>query len=225
MISRKCKNCEKEFMTYRCKKKTFCSMLCRSQIHNTRKDLTGKIFGRLSVLGISHIKKYESCSSLVYLVKCSCGAEKSVEGKNLSSGKIVSCGCKHKEESFGKACVNTLYSEYKHGAMRRDLPFNISREYFSEMALSDCYYCGESPKLRSDSRKNKMNGRVPLNGIDRVDNSLGYTEENSVPCCKNCNFMKLKMSEKDFVNHAEKIAEFQKQKGKEFPASYLTVIA
>lgn len=60
------------------------------------------------------------------------------------------------------------------------------------MINSVCSYCGIKEKL----------------GIDRVDNSVGYTKENSVPCCKLCNFMKKAMSRNDFLSRIKKIYEF-----------------
>jgi hypothetical protein len=37
---------------------------------------------------------------------------------------------------------------------------------------------------------NGSRGIYTYNGIDRVDNSKGYTPENTVPCCKICNKIK-----------------------------------
>ena len=43
------------------------------------------------------------------------------------------------------------------------------------------------------------------NGVDRVNNDLGYTIENSVTCCSLCNYMKRGMSLSDFIIHINKI--------------------
>ena len=42
-------------------------------------------------------------------------------------------------------------------------------------------------------------------GIDRIDSNLGYLENNVVPCCKFCNFMKLNLTTEDFLNRIAKI--------------------
>jgi 5-methylcytosine-specific restriction endonuclease McrA len=39
---------------------------------------------------------------------------------------------------------------------------------------------------------------IPHNGIDRKNNSLEYTLENCVPCCRQCNFAKQGLSEIEF---------------------------
>lgn len=43
-------------------------------------------------------------------------------------------------------------------------------------------------------------------GIDRIDNALGYTLDNIVPCCRTCNFMKQTSNQKDFINKCKQIS-------------------
>lgn len=38
------------------------------------------------------------------------------------------------------------------------------------------------------------------NGIDRVNNDIGYIKNNCIPCCKICNRAKNSMSYDDFLN-------------------------
>lgn len=57
-------------------------------------DLTGKKFGRLTVIKrIGRDKYYHS----TWLCKCECGKEKICNGKYLKEGKTKSCGCLYKE--------------------------------------------------------------------------------------------------------------------------------
>ena len=44
-------------------------------------------------------------------------------------------------------------------------------------------------------------------GIDRVDNTLGYTSNNVVSCCTECNFMKRTMNYQTFINKCIKISK------------------
>lgn len=61
---------------------------------------------------------------------------------------------------------------------------------FIELIKKPCQYCGETEERR---------------GVDRVDNSLGYTKENSAPCCKMCNYMKKNYSVEKLLSHVKKI--------------------
>lgn len=56
-------------------------------------DLTGKIFGKLTVLERDNTKKHEAYQ----VCKCECGNIKSIQGSALRTGKTLSCGCLRKE--------------------------------------------------------------------------------------------------------------------------------
>lgn len=58
------------------------------------KDLTGSVFGRWSV-----IKRDKSASrSNMWICKCTCGSESSVNGTDLRNGSTKSCGCLRAEQ-------------------------------------------------------------------------------------------------------------------------------
>lgn len=81
---------------------------------------------------------------------------------------------------------------YMGGAKKRGLAFEFTLEEFTERFWQQpCAYCGEP--LR----------RV---GVDRVDNTKGYTKENTVSCCSTCNFMKLRSSRDDFITKCVQVA-------------------
>ena len=42
--------------------------------------------------------------------------------------------------------------------------------------------------------------------MDRVDNSAGYSVENVVPCCWECNGMRAKTSQTDFIDMCKRVA-------------------
>jgi hypothetical protein len=67
------------------------------------KDLTGKRYNRLVVLGIAYNKK----GQWFWNCKCDCGKEKILSSSRLNSGKTSSCGCLH-IDVFRK-------NVYKHG--------------------------------------------------------------------------------------------------------------
>lgn len=83
------------------------------QRENTRlkcfKDLTGKTFGRWTVLRIDINKiKPNNNRKTYYICQCVCGSpEKSVEGPQLTNGTSQSCGC-YKKEQQAKACILDL---------------------------------------------------------------------------------------------------------------------
>ena len=60
------------------------------------KDLTGKSFGRLTVL--KYIGSVGATGKKTWLCLCECGNSKGVERINLTSGNTTSCGCLRKEK-------------------------------------------------------------------------------------------------------------------------------
>ena len=104
------------------------------------------------------------------------------------------------------------YRKYKWCATRRNRVFNLTESSFINIVKDDCYYCGETAPLKQFKNTSRhgssLHGNpIKFQGIDRVDNDVGYTEENSVPCCSKCNFMKHTLNASDFIDHVLKISE------------------
>lgn len=53
-------------------------------------DLSGQIFGRVTVRELSGKDKFGRCK---WLVDCSCGGSKIIHARHLKSGLVKSCGC------------------------------------------------------------------------------------------------------------------------------------
>jgi hypothetical protein len=62
-------------------------------------------------------------------------------------------------------------------AAKRSLEVRLDIATYSTLIQSRCHYC--------DGVLNETGS-----GLDRVDNTKGYSVDNVVPCCKNCNVMK-----------------------------------
>lgn len=178
-------------------------------------DRTNKRYGRLTVVkccGKDNRGKY------LWLCKCDCGNTKIVCADNLSSGKSKSCGCIKREflkkrgnqwglyEDRELAMLKVQYSHLKRRHNKNKMSgVLLDFEDFKKKVMSKCYYCGlEFSKTIEDrlnetkSSKKLSNTILKINGIDRKDNNIGYTKENTVPCCKFCNFAKHTMNENEF---------------------------
>jgi hypothetical protein len=83
------------------------------------------------------------------------------------------------KEVYEVYCLSSKarYNQLLSSARRRGRKVFLSFEEFSVLRNQPCHYCGgELPKAGS--------------GMDRKDNSLEYTFENTVPCCYQCNTTK-----------------------------------
>jgi len=103
----------------------------------------------------------------------------------------------------------TLWAAYTNGAKKRGYEFSLTKDEFRELTKGNCWYCGQKPAQIKPGGygKNKLrNGDYYLyNGVDRVNNAVGYTSANSITCCKMCNRMKAVYTAEVFLNHVRKI--------------------
>ena len=175
------------------------------------KDLVNQRFGRLIVISYTGTHKRGGST---WLCVCDCGNEVIVQGGALTSGATRSCGCymkkmraKANKKDCGEATFNQALIRCKFNAKQRNLEFNLSKNEFRELSQLSCYYCGNLP---SNKIINKYgNGDFSYNGLDRIDNSKGYTIDNVVPCCAKCNTAKSDYTEKEFYILIKSIYEHQ----------------
>lgn len=97
--------------------------------------------------------------------------------------------------------TSSLFTNYARNAKKRGVHFDLSRSEFLELIKQDCYICGAAP---CNLRKSKW-GELRYNGIDRVDNTIGYVSGNVMPCCWKCNSVKAKMDLSELKGHLRKM--------------------
>ena len=134
-------------------------------------DLTGKKFGKLTVIRYSHSKN----NHRYWMCRCECGKEVSVITSSLKTGNTKSCGCmqnrpKHNESrtklysvwnGIRQRCNNKNSKHYKNYGGRGITvceEWDNSYESFREWALNNGYKQGLE--------------------VDRIDNDKGYYPEN-----------------------------------------------
>jgi len=89
--------------------------------------------------------------------------------------------------------ISGSYTSYNKSAIRRKHEFNISKNEFYSIINNNCYLCG------------KQNTKYNINGIDRIDNNIGYIFDNCRTCCTTCNLLKLDYNLNDVLMKLLKI--------------------
>jgi len=146
-----------------------------------------------------------------WLYLCKCSKEKVILKRSVDRNQTISCGCYHKLHAVGsKRCLpkgeasfNSLYSRYRSRAILKNLEFSLTKDQFRKLVISNCIYCLAIPE--NIVKIIKHNGTFTYNGIDRVDNTKGYTIENCVTCCERCNRGKLEMSKEEFYTWIKQV--------------------
>lgn len=184
----------------------------------------GETHGRLTVIGFCE-RKLASASTRV-VCKCTCGSISEKTLSRIRNGDVVSCGCYLKEmrgkfglKTEGEAPLNMFEGDYRKSARARGISWNLTKEQFRKIILEDCFWCGKKPSKWNpyiDAKgkpkdKAKMEftwerSWVYINGVDRADNEKGYSPENAVPCCTECNRSKMDRTAKSFFEHCQRVA-------------------
>ena len=145
-----------------------------------------------------------------------CGTERNIPSAYLAQGRAYLCkictpritsqGKRYKSSKPpGEVAFNSLFLRYMHSARHRKVEWALDKEQAKALFNGDCFYCGHPPSSITPKPGSKEYQECKswflYNGIDRVDNSRGYTTKNCVSCCKVCNYMKHILSVEEFLSH------------------------
>ena len=111
-------------------------------------------------------------------------------------------GVPRKGNRFEDVFLNAYYLWYKDKAKERGIEWGLEANpgQFT-IVTTQCVYCGAFP-CRKVRGRGKTRGYA--HGLDRIDNSRGYTEDNIVACCYTCNRAKGTLSMKDWQEWADR---------------------
>ena len=199
-----------------------CFTICENGLKSCRECLDNEI--------VRDKQKYDKTKSIhnalaenkntIYQICCNCGMdfEKFMTGHNCPSKKCKICQEKqniqdqkrkdrvrnYKNENLKN--LKKYFKQYISGALKRNYAMDLQFDDFEELVKKPCYYCD----YKIDDE---------INGIDRVDNTKGYTKENCVPCCEICNRIKLIYHPLFFIEKCQIISK-QKEVNEEYYKSW-----
>ena len=143
-------------------------------------DLTGKRFGRLTVIGVEDNGKRQT----YYACQCDCGNVKVIRADALVSGCTVSCGCKKREQDRLNLTANhshkmsgtRLYNIWSGLKGRCNNPNDPRYDRYGGRGISVCDEWNTSFQSFYDWAIN--NGYSEELTIDRIDNDGNYEPSN-----------------------------------------------
>lgn len=145
---------------------------------------------------------------------------KTYKFKCLDCSNIISAQHSHLKTHSGKCrrCSQLgepyahIYNELKNHKNKK-CSIDITFEEFIELiSTEECHYCNTNLIFNKHSKiYNKNLSRAYQ--LDRKDNKLGYSKDNLVPCCWECNRLKSDIySYEEFILIAESLKKVQKQR-------------
>lgn len=155
---------------------------CGATLCSKIKDFTGKRFGRLVVLGLSHLELGKKQSYPKWVCACDCGNIHIVGAQNLTGGTVTSCGCLRKQRLdegrekhlMSRTSVYTTYQSIIQRCYNKNNPMyylygargiNVFEEWLGEEGFEKFYiYVGNKPTKE--------------HSIDRIDNNGNYEPGN-----------------------------------------------
>jgi hypothetical protein len=143
-----------------------------------------------------------------------CKEEKFVSNSQLNQGASLSHQkCKNtlnglerrnNTERSKQVIISTVISQYKCHSKQRNYKFELTRDEVALLIFNDCSYCGSLPDQQYYDRT-----ELKYNGMDRVNNRLGYITGNCVTCCGTCNRAKNNMHVTSFEAWLNQVAKFR----------------
>jgi hypothetical protein len=171
-------------------------------------NLIGFKTGRWSVVSYSHSTRR---GHAVWNCVCECGTKKKVMATSLRRGLSTSCGCYLKEllqggrHPYAKRPYESLFNWLRANAKRTKKSCSITYKQFIKFTKKKfCFYCGTTLFwTKFNINKNGSNYN-----LDRKDNTKGYSVDNCVVCCPECNELK---SDLPFTVFMEKIRKIYRR--------------
>jgi len=141
------------------------------------KDLTGQTFNMLYVEKISH--RHGPREKVYYQCTCACGETAVVEGSNLKSGSVKSCGCLLKKSPPNKTHGGREHPLYGVWQNMKNRCYNKNVESYKDYGAIGIDVC---ESWRNDFQPffdwAKANNWEKGLEIDRIKNDKGYSPEN-----------------------------------------------
>lgn len=155
-------------------------------------DATGMKFGRLTVIGFSHVARKRA----FWICSCECGNTVVVAGSHLRSGHTRSCGCLLKEARIKAStkhglCNTRLYSVWRTMFQRTT---NRKHKEYKNYGARGVHVCDEWKDFSKFAEWSFNNGYEDSLSIDRINFNGDY-------CPSNCRWATMKQQQRNRRNN------------------------
>lgn len=138
-------------------------------------DLTNRVFGRLTVIGVDHIVKRPTNTRVYWNCACSCGTRVVARADGLTRGDNVSCGCKKIDQLFKHGATGTV--EFKAWLAIFDRCKCATNKQYSNYGGRGIDVC-ERWETFENFFLDMGNRPSNAHSVERMDNNKGYSPLN-----------------------------------------------
>lgn len=110
--------------------------------------------------------------------------------KNTRNAKLK------KERELGLNIAKFIYWDCRKADRKKGLENDLTKDFIEEQISKSCQYCGDK-ELRMT--------------LDRIDNSKGHTQDNVVPACLRCNYVRRDMPYEAWLEFAKTMKKIRKK--------------
>lgn len=203
-------------------------------------DFTGQQIGFLKIIKRLEDNLIKPNDKIRWEAQCICSTIVNVSSRQLRRAPNRSCGCQWRihaplaKRDPKHTNINNLYSNYVKEAdgtrirknnRKRLIGWALTKEQFCILIFGNCHYCGIEPnrehnvfkrtrykKARSkEAQKRHEDGKIFVHGIDRIDPTRGYSIDNCVSCCTDCNYGKHTKTTEEFLTWINRVHKHQNQ--------------
>lgn len=167
-------------------------------------DLTGAQFGSWSVIRFHGYDKHRDAE---WFCRCSCGVEKPVKATYLLRGTSRKCKtCAIPKRIKLDTLPHSFWSNVERNAKKRGIALDVTKECCYSLFVKQGRKCALSglDLYIAQNESEHMEGLTTAS-IDRIDSSIGYTENNIQWIHKDINFMKNSFDQRHFIRLCEMI--------------------
>ena len=153
---------------------------------------------------------------IIWLCTCDCGNTTKAYASKLRKSHKKSCGCgkfgnNHYKWSGCERITGYLWNSILQHAKQRHLEVSITIQEAWQLFIDQkekCAITGESISFAITPQERKDN--IGTASLDRIDNCKGYTKDNIQWVHKYINYMKMNLSQNDFLYWCAKAADFNR---------------
>lgn len=147
---------------------------------NARFDLTGKTFGRLTVLSFAGIAARKR--AYTWLCQCACGKTKTVISHCLRSGHTRSCGCLSRDVCIERSTIHgmTHTPEFRIWKAMISRCTNPKVKSYRDYGARGITVCDRWKNDFAAFHQDMGNRPSPELTLERVDNERGYEPDNVI---------------------------------------------